>query len=217
MYSMRTAFKLEFFSGGPTSATKMVSIMDGLGAYDAKESGAAKADELSGLATKLSHLSLDPALKGKFQVRMEGRGLVISLAEAGFFNSGSATVRPDAVDALVTIAKTANDPSVRITIEGHTDNVPIRSGKYGSNWELSTARAASVVSLFIEQGKIDATRLAAAGYGEFKPIASNDTPEGRARNRRVDIVLAPAAADLPVSEEPAPNVTTGPTKLSLNP
>jgi chemotaxis protein MotB len=212
MYSMRTAFKVDFFSGMPNGATRVVTIMEGTGAHenDGQEPAPVKEDKLGSLAKKLGDLALDPALKGKFQVRMEGRGLVISLAEAGFFPSGTATLKPDAVDALRLLAHTVSDKALHVIVEGHTDNVPVRGGKYASNWELSTGRASTVVSMFIEQG-LDPSRLSASGYGEFKPVAPNDTAEGRARNRRVDIVLAPIAA----TDDSAPNVTAPTPSVSL--
>ncbi|HSQ33995.1 MAG TPA: OmpA family protein, partial [Peptostreptococcaceae bacterium] len=76
-----------------------------------------------------------------------------------------------------------------IVIEGHTDNIPIKSSKYGSNWELSTQRAVSVVRFFVEQKGMSPTQFSATGYGEYKPLVDNKTPENRAKNRRVDIVI----------------------------
>ena len=74
-------------------------------------------------------------------------------------------------------------------VEGHTDNLPINTPRFPSNWELSTARATSVIRYLIEEENLDPERLSAAGYGEYRPIDANDTPEGRARNRRVDLVI----------------------------
>jgi chemotaxis protein MotB len=76
-----------------------------------------------------------------------------------------------------------------VRVEGHTDDVPIRTARYQSNWELSTARASAVVAYLVEVGKLDPERLSAAGYGEFHPQVPNDSPEHRARNRRVDLVV----------------------------
>ncbi len=223
MYSMRTAFKVDFFDGGPNGATRMVSILEGISIHDGDKSDAPAPQpvgepgdgRLKKIAKKLGELALDPALKGKFQVRMEGRGLVISLAEAGFFPSGSATVKPDAVDSLALLARSMSAKDIHVTIEGHTDNVPVHSGRYGSNWELSTARASSVVAMFIDQG-LDPAKLSASGYGEFKPVAPNDTSEGRARNRRVDIVLSPDPVSVDVPPDAfAPKVTAPSPSISL--
>jgi chemotaxis protein MotB len=206
MYSMMTAFNVEFFQGSaPPPSSGVIAAVQGAIAGSHRPIHK-KEPELSAMARKIAALAETPALRGKFQVRMEARGLVVSLAEAGFFESGSAAIRPDALAAVAELAQVFAPASMNVTVEGHTDNVPVRSGKYASNWELSTARSTSVVAFLIDQG-ISADRLSAAGYGEFKPVAGNDTPEGRARNRRVDLVIAPPPADLSADAE-APALTT---------
>jgi chemotaxis protein MotB len=225
MYSMRTAFNLDFFTGVPNPGTQLISIMEnigpsapskpaghGAGAGGSKNAGkgASGKDKLSALAKKLGELSVDPRLKGKVQIRMEGRGLVVSLAEAGFFPSGSATMRPDSVEPLLALAETFQDPGFRVTVEGHTDNIPVKNAKFNSNWELSTARASTVVALLIEKAGVAPTRLSAAGYGEFKPVAPNDTNEGRSKNRRVDIVIAPQGAEVEVTPDVPENAAAEP-------
>jgi chemotaxis protein MotB len=90
------------------------------------------------------------------------------------------------------VAATVKDAPNPIRIEGHTDDVPIRTARYGSNWELSTARASAVVAYLIQEVGIEPRRLSAAGYGEFHPRVANDTQENRARNRRIDIVVLEA-------------------------
>ncbi len=122
-------------------------------------------------------------------VHRESEGLVISLREFGFFDSGSATLRPAAVPALDRIASILAIRTCRIRIEGHTDNIPIHSANMASNWELSTARAIELVRLLIVRYNFSPTRLAAAGYAEYHPIASNASAAGRAQNRRVDLVI----------------------------
>jgi len=228
MYSMRTAFNLDFFTGVPSQGSQFFSIMEnmsptgqnnaarpvaqssandsgGKGAGQGAGKGAGKgAEKLQSLAKKLGELSVDPRLRGKVQIRMEGRGLVVSLAEAGFFPSGTATMRPESIEPLLALAETFQDPGFRVTVEGHTDNVPVKNAKFNSNWELSTARASTVVALLIDKAHIAPARLSAAGYGEFKPVAPNDTAEGRAKNRRVDIVISPQAADVEVPPPDAP-------------
>ena len=118
-------------------------------------------------------------------------GLVISLREAGFFESGSAVPKPEALPTLRRIAATLGPTSYDLRIEGHTDNVPIHNAEFDSNWELSAARATHIARLFLEMKAIPADRLSAAGYAEFHPVASNDTTDGRAENRRVDLVVMP--------------------------
>jgi chemotaxis protein MotB len=118
-------------------------------------------------------------------------GLVLSLREVGFFDSGSAALKKEAEPAIGKLAAVLLPRSCFLRIEGHTDNVPIHSSTFASNWELSTARATNMISLFTTQYGFDPARLSAGGYAEFHPAASNDTPEGRALNRRVDIVILP--------------------------
>ncbi len=114
-------------------------------------------------------------------------GIVISLREAGFFDSGSAEIRPDSLDVLHSLA--AALPRQPMRIEGHTDNVPIHTAQFATNWELSTARAADITRLLIAQNSADPAQISATGYAEFHPVADNATEAGRKKNRRVDIVL----------------------------
>lgn len=137
---------------------------------------------------------LEQALKHEIAVRSvalhrESEGLVISLREFGFFDSGSAALKPSAMPALDRIASILSIRICRVRIEGHTDNVPIHTTAITSNWELSTARATELVRLLIQRYNFPPDRLSAAGYAEYHPIASNDTPQGRAQNRRVDLVV----------------------------
>ena len=159
-----------------------------------KKLEAAKADlekksaEYSQLATSLQteiesgRVELSE-LKGKLTVKMKDKIL---------FASGSATVGKDGLAALAKVAEALRGVQGKvIRVEGHTDNVPTGGAPWASNWELSTARALAVVRALQDKG-VDPTRLAAAGYGEYQPIAENETPEGRSQNRRIEIVLAAA-------------------------
>lgn len=122
------------------------------------------------------------------RVSVSERGLTISLSEAGFFNPGSEVMQPKGtavLDKIVAHLLTLPNP---VRIEGHTDNAPIHTAQFPSNWELSTARATHVLHYLID-AKVSPQRLSPAGYGENWPVASNDTPEGRAANRRVDLVI----------------------------
>ena len=119
----------------------------------------------------------------------EAEGLVISLREFGFFDSGSTALRTSAMPALDRIASILAIRTCRLRIEGHTDNIPIHTAQVASNWELSTARSTELVRLLILRYRFSPERLAAAGYAEYHPIASNNTVQGRAQNRRVDIVI----------------------------
>jgi chemotaxis protein MotB len=129
-------------------------------------------------------------------------GLVISLREAGFFDSGSAVPHPSSMSSLDSIAETLAPTPYDIRIEGHTDNIPIHTEQFDSNWELSTARATGLAKLFIEEHYLQPQRLSASGYAEFHPVSDNGTQEGRGQNRRVDIIVLPHASGTPPSEVP---------------
>jgi len=122
-------------------------------------------------------------------ISANSKGIYISLSDLMVFEKGSASVREDAKPLLSLIADIIKNTSNYIVVEGHTDNLPMKSAQYPSNWELSTARAASVLMYFIKEHGIPPERLSAAGYGEYKPVATNSTVEGRAKNRRVDILF----------------------------
>jgi len=120
---------------------------------------------------------------------IDSRGLVISVNDAALFEPGSASIKPEYRGAVVTIGRILNELNNYIRVEGHTDNVPMSSAMFPSNWELSGSRATSVVRLFTDESHISPSKLSAIGYGEYRPIADNSTPEGRGMNRRVDIIV----------------------------
>lgn len=126
-------------------------------------------------------------------LEMAEKGLVVTFLSEILFDSGKATIKKAADVSLDKVADVAKNvvPELNIGVEGHTDNVPIKHSGWKSNWELSTARATSVIHYLIDEKGIAPKRLAAIGYGEFRPVASNDTPEGRRKNRRVEIVIMP--------------------------
>ncbi|WP_339338796.1 flagellar motor protein MotD [uncultured Oceanicoccus sp.] len=125
----------------------------------------------------------------KVTVRGNEEWLEVELKSSLLFSSGDATLSVPALELLGSIAEILKRQSSSIRVEGFTDNQPINTPRFPSNWELSTARAASVVQLFIEEG-IDPSRLAAIGYGEFQPVSDNDSEEGRAENRRVVLMIS---------------------------
>ncbi len=127
--------------------------------------------------------------RNEVAVRKVPDGLVISLREVGFFDSGSATMQAHAGDAFRRIAVLLLRYPHRIRIEGHTDDVPIHNSQFASNWELSTARATALVQTLIDEYQFPPERLSAAGYAQYHPVATNDSTEGRAQNRRVDVVV----------------------------
>ncbi len=122
-------------------------------------------------------------------VGIDMRGLVISLDNAILFDSGKADIKGGNDETLSRLAEVINSLDNYIRIEGHTDNIPIHTAVYPSNWELSTARASSVVRLLVEKYEVSPEKVVAVGYGEYRPVADNSTAEGRAKNRRIDIII----------------------------
>ncbi len=134
---------------------------------------------------------------GKLRVRIVRGQMVVELAENILFDSGKADLKEAGQTALAEVAQVLQTIADRnFQIAGHTDNVPIRSRRYRSNWWLSTARAVKVTEFLSEHG-VPTERLSAAGYADTQPVASNDTPEGKQQNRRIEIVLMPNLDELP--------------------
>ena len=125
----------------------------------------------------------------KVTLTITRRGLIVSLKEAGFFNSGQAQIRPDAYELINTIAAVMTQYNNPLRVEGHTDTMPISTAQFPTNWELSTARATNGLKYLIQNFNVDPDKISATGYGEFRPLADNATAEGRAKNRRVDLVM----------------------------
>lgn len=147
----------------------------------------AESDPMREVKRRIAEAAAPEIAKGTIGIRETPNGLVVSLEEAGFFDSGAADIRPSALPVLARIAGVLPESPLRV--EGHTDNVPIHTAQFASNWELSSARASSIGRLLLKYPNIRPEDLSVAGYAEFHPAASNDTAEGRARNRRVDLVL----------------------------
>ncbi len=148
-------------------------------------------DDLESLRRELEQRLSNQVAQHTVSIQMGRDGLVISLREAGFFDSGSATPRPETLATLHEIAASLGRTPYDLRVEGHTDNIPIHTASFDSNWELSSARATRIARLFLDSHAIPPDRLSAAGYAEFHPVASNATAEGRATNRRVDLVVLP--------------------------
>jgi len=181
---------------------KSSSDMSRLGSVlSTDENGGARVSPVSGNAgidvTEL-HRKLAMALgkeiaRQEIDLRMTPEGFVISLHELGFFNSGEAQLLPGAADKIKRIAAVLMQYGLDMRVEGHSDNVPIHNATFNSNWDLSTARAMAVAMMLIDDAGFDPSRMSIAGYGQYHPSASNDTPEGRRANRRVDIVVVSAS------------------------
>src|ERR1700692_4903695 len=126
---------------------------------------------------------------GKVEVNLEPRGLVVSLKQTAFFPSGTDAIDPSTYPILEKVAAALNAVSNPLRIEGHTDSVPIHTARFRSNWELSAARSISMMEVMAIRFQVDRQRVAIVGFADTAPQTSNDTAEGRARNRRVDIVI----------------------------
>jgi chemotaxis protein MotB len=124
---------------------------------------------------------------------MDDRGIVITFVAEVLFDSGKADLKPEGKKILTKVASVIREEAYdnEIGIEGHTDNVPIKLSGWKSNWELSTARATSVLHFLVNDAKLKPNNLSATGYGEYRPVASNNTKEGRQSNRRVEIIIKP--------------------------
>lgn len=188
------------------------SIFDDVETQSVKQ-GEMRDNEVSHL-TKLSEklaFVLEPYIgRSEVQVKNASEWLEVSIQASVLFDSGSAALSRQAREILSKVADVLKDAENPIHVEGYTDNLPIETLQFPSNWELSAARAASVVRLFQEHA-IQPERLAAVGYGEFHPVADNSTEEGRARNRRIALVISKveAAAETPAEPEKPDYKITG--------
>jgi len=165
-----------------------------------RRSDAQKINQLKTQLTELERakLQLEDRLHDEIddkevKIEMLERGLVITFVAEVLFDSGKAKLRTDSHSKLDKVAKVINTTvrDLNIGIEGHTDNVPIKYSGWKSNWELSSARAMEVLHYLIDNHNVAPGRLAGTGYGEYRPVASNDAKEGRQKNRRVEIVILP--------------------------
>ncbi|MBB5324792.1 chemotaxis protein MotB [Anoxybacillus tepidamans] len=131
-------------------------------------------------------------LQSDLKTTLTEEGLLVTISNDVLFDSGSAEVKPQYKQVAKEISRLlVMNPPRNIIVSGHTDNVPIHNSKFASNWELSVMRAVNFMKLLLENKQLDPRLFSAKGYGEFQPIASNDTPEGRMKNRRVEILIAP--------------------------
>jgi chemotaxis protein MotB len=143
--------------------------------------------QFSGLKTRL----LDVNKRGSMKFEEQEKGLSIIIREDLLFSSGRAEINPSGMSVLRAIGSRLEKFEGEVIVEGHTDNVPITTERFPSNWELSTGRAVSTVKYLTEELGVSPVVLSAAGYGDTKPRASNDTPDNRSKNRRIEIILKP--------------------------
>jgi chemotaxis protein MotB len=182
--------------GDPHLPVAPVNIMIG---EDLAASRAVQQD-LTRLQGQLAGVLATQVAQHTVTLRLGRDGLVISLRESGFYDSGSALPHANSrttLDAEI-VRRGRNFGGDRI--EGHTDNVPIHTVQFASNWELSTARATELAKIFILDHELAPERISAAGFAEYHPVAGNDTSEGRSQNRRVDIIVLPRISVVPTPQ-----------------
>lgn len=167
-------------------------------------------EKMKGIAKDIMKVMERLVKSGQVKVTQSSRGIAVEINASVLFASGQAFLEGESVKVLKAVAEVLTEVDNHIQVEGYSDNAPINSALYPSNWELSSARASGVARLFVESG-IPPERVMVVGYAENKPVDTNDTPEGRARNRRVTIMILSAGqekviADIPVGNETAPAV-----------
>lgn len=154
--------------------------------------GAKDYKELSELQERIDEYITQNDMEEKLDTTLTGEGLLVTIRDNVLFESGSASIRSEDLQIANGIASLfVMDPPRSIVISGHTDNVPIATFQFSSNWDLSVMRAVNFMKILLENDALNPEWFSAKGYGEFKPVASNDTAEGRAQNRRVEILIAP--------------------------
>ena len=154
---------------------------------------AQREQKLKGLAVKITEALRPLAQTGKVRLTQTPRGLAVEINASVLFAPAQAVLQPGSITALQAVAQVLSEVDNAVQVEGHTDSVPIATPLYPSNWELASARASSVVRLFIASGVLPG-RLVAIGYADNRPMETNDAPEGRARNRRVTLLILADAA-----------------------
>lgn len=155
----------------------------------ARQQEAAETAKLLKLKERLEAYLYEQKLQDQVIVNLEERGLIVSFMDAALFPSGSDRMHPASVEIITGIGEMLARENNHIRVEGHTDNIPIRTIRFPSNWELSLARATQVLRKLHEKSKIAPQRLSATGYGEYRPVRPNDTAANRQLNRRVDLII----------------------------
>ena len=166
-----------------SNQTDSIKLIDNLSFQKTK-----KQEKMKSMAKNILH-ALEPLVKdGQVRVTQSSLGITVEINASVLFSPGQAKLADNSSLTLQAVAHVIKGHEHEIHVEGHTDNLPIQTENFPSNWELSSARASSVIRLFIENG-VEAHRLTALGYGENRPIETNETPEGRKRNRRVTVMI----------------------------
>lgn len=186
---VRTSIDQAFSIGVKSGESGSTPIFEGSGGGITPTINEMKSKTMIDLSTKLSGYADSKGLDGKIQVKSDATSITITLADNLLFSSGSADLKPGSQEILSEVATVLKDIPNNIRIEGHTDNVPISNSEFASNWELSAARASRVLRFLAEQGGLPAPKLSLAGFADTHPVADNSTAEGRALNRRAEIVI----------------------------
>jgi chemotaxis protein MotB len=169
-----------------------VAINEDIAPIDTSIAEVSEEEKLEYVKKTVDNYLKESGLFDSVETNIEERGLILSFKDSLFFDSAKADIKPEQAKKLVEIGKMLNQPIISksyIRVEGHTDNVPIKNYAYKSNWDLSVIRASNVAQLLINQSGIKPDRISATGYGEFRPKVDNSTEDGRAKNRRVDILI----------------------------
>lgn len=166
-----------------------ISITEQSSPIDAELQAKKEEAKMEDLKAKVDKYLEQNGMKSSATTQIDERGLVVSLTDTMFFDTGKAEVKPEAQTKLIDLGKILNGLNNYMRIEGHTDNQPIHTAEFSSNWQLSAVRAANVSELLTEKSGVPGAKLQSVGYGEYRPILDNSTEEGRARNRRVDIII----------------------------
>ena len=203
--SISEAFNVGILSGSGGAG----SLFDEDGGTVAPDFGTVERKEFQLISDELTEAALELQVYEQVQVRLSDEGIVVSLSNNLLFAPASAVMNDDARPLLDRVGATLAGLPNLIRVEGHTDDIPVNSGEFASNWELSMSRATAVLRYLVDTSGATPSRIHAAGYAHFQPVADNATPEGRAQNRRADIVIlystaaigSEAGASIPVGEE----------------
>jgi chemotaxis protein MotB len=218
----------EMFGGSVNNIGKGNAMMKGPGGANKPVEEKKKTERpLSELNSSMNFLTQELKKqidKGKINVNMEARGLTISFNETALFASGEDVVSSDAYESIAKVASAMNRLPNPVRLEGHTDAIPIHTARFRSNWELSAARSIALLELFSTKFDVSRDRMSIGGYADTAPVESNDTAEGRARNRRCDIIILNQAgalaepgshsnAPMAASAQPAPAAAQKPSPM----
>ena len=197
--SIQTAFDVGILTGSKGTAPVVIG-----GEAVTPSIERLRANNLEAIKKTLGTFAKENGISSAVQIRSDADSITISLSDNLLFDSGSADLKPGSQAVLSKVAESLKDLTNQIRIEGHTDTVPVNSPDFATNWELSAARASTVLRFLAETGNVTKGKLFLAGYADTQPVGDNATPEGRALNRRADIVIVyPNANDLQKSLSPS--------------